>query len=65
MALPMVLHGLGLQVNDKSGKLSRFAYSSECGRSCIWVDADWDTHVEYQLAAADQQPQPEGEMKIF
>ncbi len=65
VAIPMILHGLGIQIRDQSGKIKCFPNTSECGRSCVWLDANWDPNKQLYLAAADQQPQHEGDTTIF
>ena len=66
VTIPMVLHGIGLQIQDnRSWQVKQFYYNSGYGHIRIWVDANWDISRELQLAESDQHPQPEGQMVLF
>ena len=65
IAIPMVLHGLNLQVSGKSAQIKQFKYSSKFGHTCVWVDANWDMKKERNEVEADQHAKAEGDMMLF
>lgn len=65
IALPMVLHGLELQVRQGTGQIRQYQYGTDAGSACVWVDADWEFSKEVELVEVDQHAKAEGEMTMF
>lgn len=65
ISIPMVLHGLELQVRVKTSQIKQYEYTSEYGHTCVWVDANWDYNQELELAASEEHAQSEGITLMF
>lgn len=65
LAIPMVLHGLKIQARIAETDGSQFQFTSASGRTCVWVDANWNTSQEVQLADTEQHAKAEGDIMIF
>jgi len=65
LQLPKVLHGIRLQIGSESNQVKHYMYTSEFGRCCTWVDANWDLNRNLQLAVLEEQVQSEGDMILF
>ncbi len=65
IAIPMVLHGLNLQISGRLEEIKEYSFRSKLGDTCVWVDANWDTTQECKTVEAKQLAKAEGDMLLF
>ena len=65
LALPMVLHGLNIQIRNESKQVYKFQCAQGEAQACIWVDANWDVDLEMGLVDENQHAKSEGATVMF